>query len=240
MTIVDYHSEELCNGTSSPPPNGSSSAFICSRPPCGEQSSSLPTSVTVLKGLFMASTMGAAIIGNLLVIVSILRYERLRLMANAFIASLAFADLLVACLVMPFGATKELAVVWPYGQVVCDIFNANDVLFSTASLLHLCCISMDRYVAITDPLRYDDRLTAGRVAAMLTGVWVASAVISHLPIHLGWYTTETQWELMATTGDYHCSFEVNRVYGIPVTSEELEERGRRGREQLHPTPPPMA
>lgn len=98
----------------------------------------------VIKGLLMVLIMLTAIIGNLLVIVSVLRFERLRLIANTFIVSLALTDLLVACFVMPFSASKELADGWMFGQVLCDLFNANDVLFCTASLLNLCCISVDR------------------------------------------------------------------------------------------------
>lgn len=181
---------------------------------CVTGTPSLPTIIVVIKGFIMVTIMSAAVFGNLLVIVSVFRYEKLRLIANTFIVSLASTDLLVACLVMPFSATKELAGVWPYGQLACDVFNANDVLFSTASLLHLCCISVDRYVAITDPLRYEDRLTVGRVTAMLAGVWIVSAIISHLPIHMGWYTTAAQMKLTSTTGDCNCSFEVNRIYGV--------------------------
>src|SRR5688572_10292336 len=55
----------------------------------------------VIKGLMMVAIMLTAILGNLLVIVSVLRFERLRLIANTFIVSLAATDLLVACFVMP-------------------------------------------------------------------------------------------------------------------------------------------
>lgn len=33
---------------------------------------------------------------------------------------------------------------WPFGQNCCDLWNSLDVYFSTASILHLCCISVDR------------------------------------------------------------------------------------------------
>ena len=172
--------------------------------------------VTVVKSVIMIAIMASAIGGNLLVIVSVLRYEKLRLMANTFIVSLAAADLLVAGVVMPFNASQEIAGRWVFGKTVCDIFNANDVLFSTASLLHLCCISVDRYVAITDPFHYDGKITASRVAVMLGAVWTASAVLSHLPIHRGWYTT-TKQQLKLNACTDHCSFEVNMVYGLFFT-----------------------
>ncbi|GFR74235.1 octopamine receptor [Elysia marginata] len=105
---------------------------------------SLEAVALILRAMAMAAIMVGAIFGNVLVISSVLRFERLRGITNFFIVSLAFADLLVAILVMPFNASMEISGKWVFGRTMCDIFNANDVLFSTASILHLCCISMDR------------------------------------------------------------------------------------------------
>lgn len=58
------------------------------------------------KVIVLGTIMASAVLGNLLVVVSVLRYDRLRRVANSFIVSLAFADLLVAVLVMPFNASQ--------------------------------------------------------------------------------------------------------------------------------------
>jgi len=60
------------------------------------------------KAVVLSAIMVSAVLGNLLVIVSVLRYDRLRRVANSFIVSLAFADLLVAVLVMPFNASQVM------------------------------------------------------------------------------------------------------------------------------------
>jgi len=96
---------------------------------------------------------------------------------------------------------------WLFGSLTCDIFNANDVLFSTASLLHLCCISWDRYIAVTDPFNYERRMTRRRAALTLAGVWAASGCLSHIPIHLGLYTTPSQRDKLAADSN-ECSFKV--------------------------------
>lgn len=103
---------------------------------------------------------------------------------------------------------------WLFSKTLCDIFNANDVLFSTASLLHLCCISMDRYIAILDPFHYHTRMTKLRAGLMLGAAWGASALISHGPIHAGWYTTEDGEDRPV----HECSFVVNKVYAIVSSS----------------------
>lgn len=92
--------------------------------------------------------------------------------------------------------------------MTCDMFNADDVLFSTASLLHLCCISMDRYIAVTDPFGYERRMTRRRAGVTLFAIWTASACLSHIPIHLGLYTTDSQRDRLAADTE-ECSFKVS-------------------------------
>ena len=171
----------------------------------------------ILKTIAMILVMVLAAFGNTLVILSVFRFERLRIIANSFIVSLAFADLLVAILVMSFNASQEIAGKWVFGRVMCDIFNANDVLFCTASLLHLCCISMDRYIAILDPFHYESRMTRKRVVAMLVIVWGASGLISYIPIQMGWYTTQEQKDSLEQN-DEECTFFVNRIYAAVSSS----------------------
>jgi len=139
-------------------------------------------------GVLVLLVILSALFGNSLVIVGVYRFRRLRTIANSFLVSLAVADFLVALLVMPFSAINLIGGRWPFGRLACDLFNANDVLFSTASLLHLCCVAVDRYVAVTDPFGYDRKMSSRRVGVMLAAVWTTSALVSHVPIHSGWYS----------------------------------------------------
>ena len=230
---IDGHAIGLTAGGSQPPPNmrwdNLNDSFVSSpldndtrwtfndssQLPGQFQEESLVTQV--IRGLAMTLVMVAAVFGNSLVIVSVFRVEKLRIIANSFIVSLAFADLLVAILVMPFSASIVIAGKWVFGPLYCDIFNANDVLFSTASLLHLCCISMDRYIAIMDPFHYESKMTGRRVALMLLCAWGASALISHIPIQAGWYTTAEYRDAIHNNTD-ECLFRVNKVYGVVSSS----------------------
>jgi 5-hydroxytryptamine receptor 1 len=54
--------------------------------------------------------------------------------ANYLIMSLAVADLMVACLVMPLGAYKEVSKSWLLGATVCDMWTSSDVLACKTSL----------------------------------------------------------------------------------------------------------
>uniref|UniRef100_A0A182K3V5 G-protein coupled receptors family 1 profile domain-containing protein n=1 Tax=Anopheles christyi TaxID=43041 RepID=A0A182K3V5_9DIPT len=100
---------------------------------------------------------------------------------------------------------------------MCDFWNSLDVYFSTASILHLCCISVDRYFAIVRPLEYPLYMTQRTVFFMLANVWVLPALISFTPIFLGWYTTAEHLNTRKIQPDL-CIFVVNKSYAIISSS----------------------
>ncbi|KMQ88935.1 octopamine receptor beta-3r [Lasius niger] len=145
----------------------------------------------VLKGVIMISIIVTALLGNALVIASVRRHRKLRVPTNRYVVSLAMADLLVAVCAMTFNASVELSGgKWLLGSIMCDVWNSMDVYFSTASILHLCCISVDRYYAIVRPLEYPAIMRTVTVTAMLSSAWILPALISFIPIFMGWYTTQ--------------------------------------------------
>lgn len=77
-------------------------------------------------------------------IAAILLERNLQNVANYLILSLAVADLLVACLVMPLGALYAVNNKWSLGPELCDMWTSSDVLCCTASILHLVAIATDR------------------------------------------------------------------------------------------------
>lgn len=157
------------------------------------------------------------ICGNSLVILSVCRHSKLRVTTNWFVVSLACADILVALFAMTFNASVAISGRWLFKPWVCDFWNSCDVLASTASILHLCCISIDRYIAITRPLDYPMKITTRRVIYALCGVWISSALLSYLPIFTGVYTTAEHIRWLNDNPD-QCDFVVNRVYAIVSSS----------------------
>ncbi|XP_052127010.1 octopamine receptor beta-1R-like [Frankliniella occidentalis] len=171
-----------------------------------------------VKGAIMGIIIFAALFGNLLVIVSVMRHRKLRVITNYFVVSLALADMLVAIMAMCFNASVELTGgLWLFGYFMCDVWNSMDVYFSSASILHLCCISVDRYYAIVQPLDYPLIMTQARLGVMLAVVWCAPALVSFLPIFLGWYTTSEHLEFRRLHPDT-CGFTVNKPYAVVSSS----------------------
>ncbi|NP_001280505.1 octopamine receptor beta-3R-like [Tribolium castaneum] len=172
----------------------------------------------IVKGFIFGTIIVSAVLGNALVIISVHRHRKLRVITNYYVVSLAMADMLVALCAMTFNASVELTGgKWLFGYFMCDVWNSLDVYFSTASILHLCCISVDRYYAIVRPLEYPITMTHRTVSFMLANVWTLPALISFTPIFLGWYTTEDHIDFRKTNPNV-CKFVVNQYYALISSS----------------------
>ncbi|XP_028322486.1 alpha-1B adrenergic receptor-like [Gouania willdenowi] len=142
-------------------------------------------------GVVLAFFIMFAIVGNILVILSVVCNRHLRIPTNYFIINLAIADLLLGTTVLPVSATLEVLDRWVFGRIFCDIWAAVDVLCCTASIMSLCVISIDRYIGVRYPLQYPTIVTEGRALLAMLGVWILSIVISIGPL-LGWKQPPSQ------------------------------------------------
>ncbi|XP_035721119.1 octopamine receptor beta-3R-like isoform X1 [Vespa mandarinia] len=170
-----------------------------------------------LKGVVIVGIILTALIGNAVVVASVRRHRKLRVPTNRYVVSLAAADFLVAVCAMSFNASVELSGHWIFGRTMCDVWNSMDVYFSTASILHLCCISVDRYYAIVRPLEYPAIMRRITVTCMLASAWILPALISFIPIFMGWYTTDENLKYLRDNPQV-CRFTVNRLYALISSS----------------------
>ncbi|XP_048851469.1 alpha-1D adrenergic receptor isoform X2 [Brienomyrus brachyistius] len=99
-------------------------------------------------GVFLSVFILIAIVGNILVILSVVCNRHLQTVTNFFIVNLAIADLLLSTIVLPFSASLEVLGCWVFGRVFCNIWAAVDVLCCTASIMSLCIISIDRVYVV--------------------------------------------------------------------------------------------
>ncbi|CAF0854346.1 unnamed protein product [Rotaria sp. Silwood1] len=161
-----------------------------------------------------------AICGNTLVIYVIKHYRSLRVTGNVFLASLAVADVGVSTLAMTFYGLQLLYGRWLFGAFMCRLWFSCDVLFSTASIIHLACISLDRYLSIVRPFEYENSSSERRRYIMIFFCWFVSALLSFIPIFTGVYTTREQRHKIDCLNHVHgrCIFAVNQAYAIVSSS----------------------
>ncbi|KAL3067031.1 hypothetical protein OYC64_016892 [Pagothenia borchgrevinki] len=158
--------------------------------------------------------------GNLTVCAAVYRFRHLRAkVTNIFIVSLALSDLLVAVLVMPWKAVTEVAGFWPFGGF-CKPWLACDIMCSTASILNLCLISVDRYWAISSPFLYERRMNKMLASVMIGVTWTVSVIISFVPVQLDWHRAEIgdpageAFALNAEGVHGRCDSSLSRTYAI--------------------------
>ncbi|XP_072025852.1 LOW QUALITY PROTEIN: probable G-protein coupled receptor No18 [Amphiura filiformis] len=139
-------------------------------------------------GILMTVAIIVTLIGNVLVILAVCKHntqKSLHQVQNYFLVSLAFADLTVAVIVMPLSASYYIRGYWAHGNFLCNMWRTLDICLCTASILNLCAIALDRYWAITDPVKYTPKRTKKRICFIIAFVWLLSGLISVPPL-LGW------------------------------------------------------
>lgn len=180
----------------------------------------METTIYLIRVIVTAIVLGivilATVIGNVFVIAAILLERNLQSVANHLILSLAVADLLVACLVMPLGAVYEVSKEWRLGADLCDMWTSSDVLCCTASILHLVAIALDRYWAVTD-IDYAHQRTARRIGYMIIVIWTLSVLVSIAPL-LGW--KDPEWEARVYQ-DLQCIVSQDIGYQIFATASSF-------------------
>uniref|UniRef100_A0A3B4TM30 D(1)-like dopamine receptor n=1 Tax=Seriola dumerili TaxID=41447 RepID=A0A3B4TM30_SERDU len=170
----------------------------------GDSALSSRGGLRVLVGCVLFLLIVSTLLGNTLVCAAVVKFRHLRSkVTNFFVISLAVSDLFVAVLVMPWEAITEVTGTWLFGRF-CGVWIAFDIMCSTASILNLCIISMDRYWAIASPFKYERKMTH-RVAFVMIGVaWTLSILISFIPVQLNWH------RMMAES----CVANLNKTYAI--------------------------
>uniref|UniRef100_A0A182VRY7 G-protein coupled receptors family 1 profile domain-containing protein n=1 Tax=Anopheles minimus TaxID=112268 RepID=A0A182VRY7_9DIPT len=72
---------------------------------------------------------------------------------------------------------------FPLDSEYCLVWICLDVLFCTASIMHLCTISVDRYLSLRYPMKFGRNKTRRRVVLKISFVWLLSIAMS-LPLSL--------------------------------------------------------
>ncbi|XP_070557259.1 muscarinic acetylcholine receptor M5-like [Ptychodera flava] len=142
---------------------------------------SLPVKITL--GVVVVVITVVAIVGNALILTAFFTTARLRRLTNYFYASLAVTDLLAGLLVMPLMASYTLLFYWNFWKPFCMAWLCMDMFLYSASVYHMCVICLDRFLAITFPLKYRLRRTKKLILGFIATAW-ALALIFEVPATL--------------------------------------------------------
>ena len=161
----------------------------------GQNTSTTPRAEEVLYAIYLLILLFLSAIGNVLVCLAIARFRHLRTPTNSFIFSLAVTDFLT-----PFGRLLYIAVAflqseWVFGCFWCKLSSVLGVLLCASSIMHLCAISVERFIVIKWPLEHQNWITTHRVAFVIGNIWVSALLLSLFP-YFGFVDLTFSFELL--------------------------------------------
>lgn len=167
----------------------------------------------IIASAFLCVMFFTAIVGNVLVILSIksftsLRDERFHL----FLINLAITDLMTALFIMTSSFVtismdyQSLDVVW------CCISGALNYVLITVSLLTMAGISIVRFIAIAYPTFYRNELKSKHLNIMISFTWLVGFIFAIPPIAKDWIAYD-YWEGICAI-DWHKEYELATYYII--------------------------
>ncbi|XP_071196213.1 trace amine-associated receptor 6-like [Salvelinus alpinus] len=131
----------------------------------------LSTSIYITMYIFFSVISAVTVFLNVLVIISISHFKQLHTPTNLLILSLSVSDLLVGLIVIPVTTIAIMESCWGFGEYFCVFQFYISCLCTTLSLGNLVLISIDRYVAVCDPLLYHSKITTSRMMCCISITW---------------------------------------------------------------------
>ena len=153
----------------------------------------LSSAASIILSLWFASSGLAAVIGNAVVLWLFYKNESLRTISNWFLASLCVADFLAGLVVDPMYIAIRVFAQPRIGSILLKAIQLVWIHSTAATVFNLCCVSVDRFIAIRFPFRYQDIITKKRCYAVIIMVWLISLL---LPFPVIFEDVENLWSFL--------------------------------------------
>ncbi|XP_010881151.2 probable G-protein coupled receptor 63 [Esox lucius] len=130
----------------------------------------------------MVSILLVSFLGNVVVVLMVYQRAAMRSAINILLASLAFADMMLAVLNMPYSLVTVVTTRWIFGDVFCRVSAMFFWLFVMEGMAILLIISIDRFLII---VQKQDRLSPHRAKVLIVVTWTFSFCFS-FPLAVGY------------------------------------------------------
>ena len=88
------------------------------------------------------------VVGNALVVFSLLVDRKSRNVTSSLLVSLAVADLVFLLVFVPYEAAVKMATTWVGGVILCKVSGFSEMLSAVASILNLTAVTVERWVLL--------------------------------------------------------------------------------------------
>ncbi|XP_028248981.1 trace amine-associated receptor 13c-like [Parambassis ranga] len=137
-----------------------------------------PHAISILIYITLSAISLITVTLNLLVIISISHFKQLHNPTNILLLSLGVSDFFVGLLFL-----FQIMLIdgcWFLSDQMCALYVVLDYIITSASIGTMVLISVDRYVAICDPLHYHSKVTEKRAKICVTMCWIGAALCHSL------------------------------------------------------------
>ena len=125
-------------------------------------------------------------LGNVLVVYAIHRDPRLNTITNMLIENLAFSDIFMAVLHMPFWIISLRYGRWIFGHVACQIVGVTQLIFGISSLFTMTGIALNRYFKVVKRNLYLRFFSVRKTTyCVIAFCWLATVIVT-TPQLYGW------------------------------------------------------
>ncbi|XP_006893028.1 PREDICTED: c-C chemokine receptor type 1 [Elephantulus edwardii] len=138
------------------------------------------------------------LVGNILVVLVLIQYKRLKSMTSIYLLNLAISDLLFL-FTLPFWIDYKLKDNWAFGDVICKFLSGFYYVGLYSEIFFMILLTVDRYLAIVHAVfaLRARTITFGIISSIVT--WVL-AILASIP---GWQFSKTQLEFDRYTCSLH-------------------------------------
>ena len=147
------------------------------------------------------------VLANLSLLIAFVVQHTIRKPKNYLLVSLALADLLIGCIMMPIFLQYVYLDEWRLGQEFCDTWKIIDYSVCTSARTSVFLITTDRYLSLRFPWTYREYQTKRNVGAFIAMAWVMPLAV---------FTTATfGWTLD------DCYVVSDKVCRVPFTDDAI-------------------
>ncbi|XP_011157876.2 RYamide receptor-like isoform X2 [Solenopsis invicta] len=123
--------------------------------------------------ILYAPTVLIGVIANIFVIIMVCKYH-LKSVTYYFVINLSVADLLVAIICMPMTISQEISMSWNQSEFLCKLTSYLQSVSVTASIYTIMAMSIDRYLAIRNPMTLRCICSQRNIILVIITIWLAS------------------------------------------------------------------
>ncbi|XP_012925034.1 trace amine-associated receptor 3-like, partial [Heterocephalus glaber] len=170
--------------------------------------------VRVLMYSIRTGAMVITILGNLVIMMSILHFKQLHSPTNFLILSMATMEFLLGFVIMPYSMVLSVESCWYFGDGFCKFHASFDMILRLTSIFHLCSIAVDRFYTVCYHLHYATTMTASMIKRLLAFGWSVPALFSFdLVLSEANVAGMQSYEILVAWFNF-CALTFNKVWGM--------------------------